>query len=498
MTCTILGVPKPYSTHWVARMRIRSKNGRSWKVSGSTGGRFPVVKPIVDLLVIERMAVTGDTTNGPRRRPWPRSPNLRGGHVLRAQAEAAVWARRTTRARQRPFDRHDGAASPTRCNACDRCRPFEPAVGCRVRRRGDDDPRLIGGEHGGVLHVVSTDRQRPVRRRASGTGGRRPAWFVGYRRGGAVAIVVSGRDPASGMPLGLARGDPSFGRRRECACWLLRVLLSRRVVSGPAWVAAPSTCPWSSGRQRVDFTGEFGVEAQLLFLGCEVMVGLGPLESACGSGRSSRTSTGRSPRATRSVSASATGQIDEQHPARERDGVDVDERHRAGERGDCVGDAKLGVRRAPRRARRRQDGGVAQCGIDARPPQPVAVVRQARRRACAAVRSAGAGASRSRRRRRARCPRRPRRRPVEPERVVHRDRSGPVSAIDAPTVARTTVYSQPPLITQGPARAGRRRVEHDADDGRAGEGRQEADREQRCRRPASLRPATTANSTPGR
>ena len=51
MACTIFGVPNPYSTQWRDRIGMRSKNGFSKKVSGSTGGKSPVLKPMAQLLV---------------------------------------------------------------------------------------------------------------------------------------------------------------------------------------------------------------------------------------------------------------------------------------------------------------------------------------------------------------------------------------------------------------------------------------------------------------
>ena len=102
------------------------------------------------------------------------------------------------------------------------------------------------------------------------------------------------------------------------------------------------------GRQRVDRTGELGVRPQLLCLGREVVVGLGALELrlAVLADHDERRQEDRLERDDQGQPRPRVG-FDEQHPAREGDGMDVHERHRAGEARDRVGDAELDVGRSP-------------------------------------------------------------------------------------------------------------------------------------------------------
>ena len=81
-------------------------------------------------------------------------------------------------------------SSSVRSGSADKCPCGRSGVGSDAA--GDDDPRFVGGEVGGVLHAV-LDRQRRVRCRACGAGGRQPvSGLSGTVDGGAVGAVVVG------------------------------------------------------------------------------------------------------------------------------------------------------------------------------------------------------------------------------------------------------------------------------------------------------------------
>src|ERR1700712_4373804 len=78
MVWIIFGEPKPFSAQSVARIRIRSINGFVRKVSGSTSGKYGLVKPIGVTPLLAGFLLVATLGIGPVGKQSPADEDARG------------------------------------------------------------------------------------------------------------------------------------------------------------------------------------------------------------------------------------------------------------------------------------------------------------------------------------------------------------------------------------------------------------------------------------